>query len=173
MDPATNAVFSGVSPRPLGAPSPLGSEGGRRSFSEQLSGALPSLSPVGAPSPHAGGGGGPRLQTQKAQKAAELLDSYAAVFVQKMMDAMHKTTFQEGDGFPHGGRGEQVFQGWMDQETSQKLAKSLSFRKHFAKSLQRMDRQAGAGIQESSSTTSRTAGDRTIPPAGGPASWTS
>ena len=153
---ALNPVFSGASPRPLGAPSPLGSEGGRRLFSDQLSGAL--QGPKGAPSPR-GSGGGPRLLTEEARQAAGKLDALAAFFVQQMMDAMHKTTLQEGEGFPHGGRGEQVFQGMMDQEISQKLSQSMSFRKTYAKTLQKIDRreveriqrQAEAPVQEGSS----------------------
>ena len=164
MDSALSPVLAGASPRPLGAPSPLGSEGGRRPFPSPLSGAL--QSPKGAPSPQ-GSGGGPRLHSAQAQQAGELLDAYAAVFVQKMVEAMHKTTFQQGEGFPHGGRGEQVFQGWMDQETSRKLSGALSFRKAYARTLERLDRRASGGMEQGSSGTSRTAPAGTIEESGG------
>jgi len=128
---------------------------------------------VGAPSPHRGSGGGPRLQTAKAEQAGALLDGYAAIFVQKMLEAMHKTTFQEGEGFPHGGRGEQVFQGWMDQEISTKLAGALSFRKAYAKTLERLDRRVQKEIEQGSSVASRTVVDRPIQETGGATSWRS
>lgn len=150
-----DSILSGASPRPLGAPSPLGSEGERRLFSEQLSGAL--QGPKGAPSPR-GSGGGPRLLTEKAQQAAGQLDVLASFFVQQMMDAMHKTTMQDGEGFPHGGRGEQVFQSMMDQKLSGTLSTSLSFHRAHARALKKIDeremrrlRQDAGAVQESSS----------------------
>ena len=163
---AFDPVLAGASPRPLGAPSLQGSEGGRRSFASQLSGALQRSK--GAPSPQ-GIGGGLRLQTAKGRAAAVKLDEFASFFVEKMLAAMHKTTFQDGQGFPHGGRGQQVFQGWMDQENAGKLAESLAFRKHYDKALEKYDRQVLAALSKASSAASRSAGYGTIEESGGTA----
>ena len=129
----------GALPRTAGNPSTRGTEGGRL-FLDALAGAL--RKPLENPSLQGAEGGPRRLQVEKQ------INAYAAFYVEQMMQAMRKNVMQSG--LADGGRAEQVFQGWMDQTLSGKLAKDLHFEKFFGKALKRLDRNPEAPVQESS-----------------------
>ncbi len=135
----------GASPRPEGNPSLPGTKGGYRfqsagSFSEKLSGALPKS--LGNPSPQTMDEG--RRLTQAKAK----IDEYAAFFVQQMMQAMRATI--QPSGLVARGRGEEIFQGELDNLFSAQMAKSFRFSKAFGPSLERFGKQDPPGVQEGS-----------------------
>ncbi len=142
MSAALPSVSAGALPRALGVPSPLGT-GGRRLFSEAISKAFPK--PEEPPSLR-GSEGRPSLSDQVRQQ----VDGYASVFVGQMVQAMRASTFQDGQGFPHGGRGEEVFRGWMDRTVSERLSGNLGFSKHFGRALERWAKGIEARTQETS-----------------------
>lgn len=122
---------AGVSLRSGANPSPLGFEGVRRrpgDFQAVLAGALPKGPEI--PSPQARYGG------SRTQQAKDMLDEYAAFFVDQMIQSMRSNIFQSG--LAGGGRGEQVWQAQLDQSLSRKLAQSFRFHKRFGGALQRL-----------------------------------